>query len=319
MPREIGRTEAQARFWSDVDMTTSHWHHSSMPVGEARLRSWSYTYAPLPDGYWLEVWCGDEECIRPQHTFVGTMAQATKAVRFRQEEKRKSSPELKKDGRKVMTDDDVDRCFELYATGLEHTEIAQLLGFNMKTVEGIIAGRRRKRPVDKETGRTYQMTSDKRTIYWKERYLKNREKILKRMKEKRDANPEYYREVARRTRERSKDKYLKREREYYWRNKEAILERKREVQRLRSKVLYWKERDAEKYNQYRVELENYLKRRNHMSTDKNQDQEEGQIKNTQEGEEIKAENEEKVTPEEARAAHEDVQGFDKPTDQKFPI
>jgi transcriptional regulator with XRE-family HTH domain len=269
MVKAIGRTAEEANFWSLVDITGHHWFYTGddLSVDEARAQSWGYTYAPVLPEYFLEVWCGEGDCIRPQHTFIGKLDHVAYAVKKRREE-RSGDIELTADLRKKLTDEDCEDIRQLAAKGMSQSDIGRLFGVTRVAIHYVLSGKRRKRRADPETGRIYfidkeeYMTSkEKRQEYWQRYYEKHRDEIIARIQGRRNDNLDEYRAKQRMYRARNKEKFLDRERQYYLRNREHILERKRESQRLRSKATYWKGRDVEKYKVAMAELDAYLEKR----------------------------------------------------------
>lgn len=87
MPREIGRTPEETKFWSDVECNAYHWYWVGDPdleIEYLRDKAWTYVYAPILEGWHVDLWCDEEFCVRPQHMFIGKIKDISYAIKRRQ-------------------------------------------------------------------------------------------------------------------------------------------------------------------------------------------------------------------------------------------
>jgi len=108
--------------------------------------SWTLRYGPIPDGLWVLHHCDNRKCVRPDHLFLGTLADnmrdaAVKGVMSAAVRKAWiTHPDLwrgEKHGRAKLTDNDV-RAIRA-TTSVSQTELAHRYGVSQATIWRIIS------------------------------------------------------------------------------------------------------------------------------------------------------------------------------------
>lgn len=148
-----------SRFWQKVEKTESCWlWRSSMRNGYGILRTphgqshkvfyahrfvWELTYGPIPDGLCVCHHCDVQLCVRPDHLFLGTIADNNRDMlekgRGRASENSRNRGERNPWAK--LQADDVRAIREARVSGATHAAIARQFNVSIHTIVAILRGR----------------------------------------------------------------------------------------------------------------------------------------------------------------------------------
>ena len=92
----------------------------------------------VPSGMCVLHHCDTPSCVRPDHLYIGTMADN---VRDRDSRERRAPPVGEKNGNAKLTADDVAKVRRVYASGFTQQTIADYFGVHQSTISNIVRGR----------------------------------------------------------------------------------------------------------------------------------------------------------------------------------
>lgn len=103
--------------------------------------SWSLHYGPIPPGVCVLHSCDNPQCVNPKHLFLGTRKQNSSDCISRGRHSSNIFPG-EKNGRAVLTEQDVHRIRYLYSNGWSPSRIANILCAPIRAVQNVSSGKR---------------------------------------------------------------------------------------------------------------------------------------------------------------------------------
>lgn len=139
------------RFWSKVDKSGDCWlwtaskdkdGYGQIRVDGKNLKAHRLVIelegSDVPSGMCVLHRCDTPSCVRPDHLYIGTMADN---VRDRDDRGRRAPPVGENNGRAKLTTEDVAKIRRVYASGFTQQMIANRFGVHQTTISNIIRGR----------------------------------------------------------------------------------------------------------------------------------------------------------------------------------
>ncbi len=159
--RRLSEAEHAARFWAKVSkegpthlvLGTRCWvwtadlnefgygrlHFNHRVIG-AHRRSWQMNVGPIPDGACVLHRCDNPPCVRPDHLFLGTMADNSHDMHAKGRNRQPKGEQVKIS---KLTDEAVERIRRLHATGLINAvELSRAFGVHNSNVYRVLSGER---------------------------------------------------------------------------------------------------------------------------------------------------------------------------------
>lgn len=160
--------DASERLWQNVRKSdgcwewisrvrNSHGYGRMYAYGRYQLAhrvSWQLHFGAIPEGLCVLHHCDNRLCVRPDHLFLGTVADNNQDMREKDRQARgvkhgsATHPECVPKGdrhyRTRLSDTQVKQVRELYATGTRQCDIARRFGVSSQLISDVVLGKRRK-------------------------------------------------------------------------------------------------------------------------------------------------------------------------------
>lgn len=149
--------------WHRVDKTGTCWLwqgarlKGKRPYGKtyyegkywyAHRLAWTLTYGPIPCGMVVCHTCDNPPCCRPTHLFLGSQRDNLRDASSKGRLDARKSPQGEKHGRAKLTWAMVHAIRHMHAQGMQHRDIATMLGMARSSIWSALTGKTWKQQTD---------------------------------------------------------------------------------------------------------------------------------------------------------------------------